>query len=221
MIAREIGSTKAATAQVPVWDWAVRIGHWLLVAAFTIAYVTAEEESDGPDAWHVWSGYVIGAIIALRIVWGFVGPQHARFGDFVRGPIAALSYLADLLRGRARRYMGHSPAGGAMVILLLAFLAATVVTGLMAYGEAGKGPLAANVTWTTTAVYAAENEDEHARGEGRGEEEESAVGELHGALANITLGLIVLHILGVGLASVVHRENLVMAMIAGKKRAED
>jgi cytochrome b len=87
-----------------------------LAAAFVVAYLSAEEEAGGPDPLHVWGGYVVGAIVVLRVVWGFVGPRHARFSDFVRSPIVALAYFRDLLYGHARRYIGHSPAGGAMVI---------------------------------------------------------------------------------------------------------
>ena len=129
-------------ASTLVWDPLVRFGHWGLVAAFAVAYLSAEEEAGGPDPLHVWGGYVVGVLVVLRVVWGFVGPRHARFSDFVRSPIVALTYFLDLLYGRARRYVGHSPAGGAMVIALLVCLAATVVTGLIAYGEEGKGPLA-------------------------------------------------------------------------------
>ncbi len=110
-----------------------------------------------------------------------------------------------------------------MVVLLLLSLAATVVTGLMAYGEQGKGPLANGGTVVVTAAYADEDkvggrrDIEKGRNNGEGE---SALGELHGTLANITLALVILHVLGVGLASVVHRENLVLAMIDGRKRAD-
>src|SRR5579864_5280844 len=76
--------------RVCVCDPAIRIAHWLLVLAFAIAYLTAEEETDTPDLLHVWGGYVVGVIIAFRIVWGFVGPRYARFSDFVRGPSAAM-----------------------------------------------------------------------------------------------------------------------------------
>jgi cytochrome b len=161
---------------------------------------------------------MVGGIVVLRVLWGFVGPRHARFSDFICGPVKALRYLIDLLRGRADRYLGHSPAGGAMVIALLVCLAATVGTGLIAYGEQGRGRLAA---WSVANVNANGDEAEHrVRPQGGGEGTESAIGELHGALANITLALVVLHILGVGLASIVHRENLVLAMISGRKRAE-
>ena len=196
-----------------VWDPLVRFGHWALVAAFAVAYLSGEDEA---DALHAWGGYVVGAIVVLRVVWGFVGPRHACFSDFVRGPLVALAYFRDLLYGRARRYIGHSPAGGAMVIALLVCLAATVATGLIAYGEEGKGPLAAVML---TDANANGNEAGHrALGEKRGEEAESTIGELHGLMANITVALVAAHIFGVAVASVVHRENLVLAMMTGRKR---
>jgi cytochrome b len=94
-----------------------------------VAYLSAEEEAGGPDPLHVWGGYVVGAIVVLRVVWGFVGSRRARFSGFVRSPLVVLAYFRDLLYGRARRYVGHSPAGGAMVIALLVYLAATVHHG--------------------------------------------------------------------------------------------
>jgi cytochrome b len=149
-------------------------------------------------------------------VWGFVGPRHARFSDFVRSPIVALVYFRDLLCGRARRYIGHSPAGGAMVIALLVCLAATVATGLIAYGEEGKGPLAAIMV--TDANANGIEAGHRALAERRGGETESTIGELHGLMANITMALVAAHIFGVVVASFVHKENLVLAMISGRKR---
>ena len=160
---------------------------------------------------------VIGAIVVLRVVWGFVGPRHARFSDFVCGPIAALAYFLELLYGRARRYVGHSPAGGAMVIALLVCLAATVATGLIAYGEEGKGPLA--VVMVTDANANGIEAGHRALAGMRGEEAESTVRELHDLLANITVALVAAHIFGVLVASFVHKENLVFAMITGRKRS--
>lgn len=207
------------TERIVVWDPVVRYGHWALVAAFAVAYLSAEEEATGsPDLLHVWCGYAVGIIVALRVIWGFVGPRSARFSDFVYGPLTVLRYFTDLVRGHARRYLGHSPAGGMMVIALLVCLAGTVGTGLVAYGERGKGPLAGVVGGPIAHASAASAQ---APENGKAEREESPLDELHGALANITLALVILHVLGVGLASVAHKENLVMAMITGEKRTGD
>ena len=216
MTSSETLRTTSRPASTLVWDPVVRFGHWALVAAFAVAYLSAEEEAGGPDPLHVWGGDVAGVLVVLRVVWGFVGPRHARFSDFVRSPIVALAYFRDLLYSRARRYVGHSPAGGAMVIALLVCLAATVATGLIAYGEEGKGPLAVVMV---TDANANGNEAEHrALAKTGGEQSESAIGELHGLMANITVALVAAHIFGVAVASVVHNENLVLAMITGRKR---
>ena len=219
MNADSVTPVRAATS-VSVWDPVVRVGHWALVAAFLVAYLSAEEEGGTPEPLHVWGGYVVGAIVVLRILWGFVGPKYARFSDFARGPIAATRYLIDLIAGHARRYPGHSPAGGAMVIALFVCLAGTVATGVVAYGERGKGPLAAD--GAAIAMVARADENEGGAGEAESAEGgKSIISEVHGALANITLALVVLHVLGVGLTGYAHRENLVAAMITGRKRAAD
>lgn len=81
---------------VRVWDPFVR-AFWSLVAAFFVAYFT--EPEDAGFAVHVWAGYFIGGLIVLRVIWGFVGTEHARFRDFAFGPFRALAYLGDLARG--------------------------------------------------------------------------------------------------------------------------
>jgi cytochrome b len=181
------------SSRVYVWDPFVRLFHWALVVAFTVAYLT---EDDFLKV-HVWAGYVVGGLVVARIVWGFVGPAHARFADFIYSPAETLRYVRDLLLLRAERHLGHSPGGGAMVLLLLVLLAATVTTGLVVYGgEQQAGPLAGLFTKDT------------------GE----SVEEVHELLANITLALILAHIAAVVLASFVLRENLVRAMVTGYKR---
>jgi cytochrome b len=210
-----------APTLVRVWDPVVRVGHWTLVGAFAVAYLT----EDDLLSVHVWAGYVIGIILVIRLAWGFVGPRYARFTDFVRGPGAVLGYLRDLLLFRARRYVGHSPGGGAMVIALILCLGATVVTGLMAYGkEEQAGPLAplfASEASNRIAVIppAAPGENERRR-MGSGEQEDEALEEMHDFFAKLTLILITFHVAGVLLASFVHRENLIGAMINGNKRSE-
>jgi cytochrome b len=108
-----------------------------------------------------------------------------------------------------------------MIIALLVSLAATVATGVIAYGELGKGPLAVNGAGIVKQAVAEEDEDVRAVPKAGAKGEEGMMGELHDSLANITLALIILHVLSVGLASFVHRENLLAAMITGRKRAEE
>ncbi|HEY5597490.1 MAG TPA: cytochrome b/b6 domain-containing protein [Kiloniellales bacterium] len=220
-------STK--TALIRVWDPLVRIGHWSVVAGFFVAYFT----EDDLLRLHAWAGYLVGAVVALRIVWGFVGTRHARFADFIYRPRTVISYARDLFAFRARRYLGHSPAGGAVIVAVLVMLAATVYSGLVAYAlEENRGPLAPYV-WQTPAqaVPAAaaddkgdddlgdDNGDKATGGEARSESWK----ELHEALSDATLILILFHIGGVAWASYAHRENLVRSMITGDKRpnAED
>lgn len=208
-----------SSAEIKIWDPLVRASHWIVTIAFFVAYFTEDEALTV----HVWAGYTVGALVLLRVLWGFVGPRHARFSDFVCSPQAALRYLRDLLLARARRYVGHSPAGGAMVLVLLLSLAGTVVTGLVTYAqEEGAGPLAAFYAQEpATAPQADEpgafEEEGEERGRGEGE---SAFAEAHEVLANVTLALVIFHVIGVVLASFVHHENLARAMITGRKRAE-
>jgi cytochrome b len=122
-------NTASSHAEIYVWDLFVRVFHWTLVAAFSIAYLTED-----PLVVHVWAGYVVGALVAARVFWGFIGPKHARFSDFIYSLAGGLRYTRDLISVRAKRYLGHSPDGGTMVLALLVFLAATVVTGLVVYG---------------------------------------------------------------------------------------
>jgi cytochrome b len=199
------------SSEIQVWDPVVRIAHWSVALAFFVAYLTEDVTTV-----HIWAGYVVGVLILARIVWGFSGPRHARFTDFVTNPVTAIRYFWDLILARAKRYIGHSPAGGAMVIALLIFLMGTVVTGLIRYAEDGAGPLAPLYTQTSTL----KTEQVLAGGEEEGDERggDSAFGEAHELIANITLGLVIFHILGVLLASFVHHENLVKAMVTGRKR---
>jgi cytochrome b len=145
--------------------------------------------------------------VVIRVLWRFVGTAHARFSDFAYSPASALRYLADMLKGRARHYIGHSPAGAVMVFALLACLAGTVGTGLGAYGNAGQRPLAMATVPATSSAQVEQSENERPGTEERGHGAETAIGDIHAALANITLVLVILHILGVGLTSVVHRED--------------
>ncbi len=205
--------------RIRVWDPFVRIAHWTMAVAFFVAYFTEDEVL----TLHVWAGYTLGALVVMRVLWGFVGPRHARFSDFLYGPGMVWRYLLDLVAFRAKRYLGHSPAGGAMVLALLLGSAATVWSGLELYAvEENAGPLAALSTDRIIGDAHANEEKREWKGEREHGEDngKDLWEEIHEALANITLALVLLHIAGVLFASLVHRENLVASMITGDKRAE-
>ena len=186
----------ASETDVFVWDPLVRVGHWTLVVLFFTAYLTEDDFL----TLHTWAGYGVGGYVVLRLVWGVVGPRPARFSDFACGPRAALRYLGQLASFQAPRHLGHSPAGGFMIVLLLAALAATTVSGMALLAlEENAGPFAA---WFG--------------GVDRG----GWVEEVHEFLANLTLALVVVHVAGVLVASLVHGENLVRKMITGRKRPD-
>ena len=201
---------------VRVWDVFVRLFHWSAAVGFFVAYFSEDALS-----LHVWAGYVVGALVVLRIVWGFIGPEHARFSSFIYPPGTVLRYFWDLLLGRAKRYLGHSPAGGAMALLLLIGLLGTVGTGLGVYAiEENGGPLAALVSPASPprpaqSAFERDGDDDSEGAQRSGEFWEEA----HEVLANLMLVFVVLHVAGVLLASYVHHENLTRAMVTGQKRA--
>ncbi len=174
--------TTPATTDRPVrvWDPFVRLFHWGTVALFATAFLSSDSQ------WlHQPIGYVSLGLVLLRLVWGLVGTRHARFADFVTSPGAVLAYLRDLGQGRARRYLGHNPAGGAMVVLLLAMLVVVGVSGWMSTTDTFFG-----VPW---------------------------VDHLHHFTAHLLLVLVGLHLAGVVVSSLLHRENLIRAMVTGRK----
>lgn len=184
--------------EITVWDRFVRLFHWLLAAAFVTAYLVHDDFLGV----HVWAGYLVFSLVVLRLVWGIVGSRHARFTDFVRRPAEVLGYLKSAIAGRSRRYVGHNPAGGAMTIALLGSLLITTMLGMLLLGSEPGNALYGVVSGLGLA------------GESGGE----ALKETHEFFANFTLGLVGLHLLGVLFSSLSHRENLVRAMITGRKR---
>ena len=121
--------------KVKVWDFPVRIFHWSLVTMFATAYFT----SDDAEAPHQWAGYVALALVAFRVVWGFIGGRYARFADFVPRPATLANYLGLLARGREPRHLGHNPAAAVMIVFLLAMVALIGSTGWLMTTDWGWG----------------------------------------------------------------------------------
>jgi cytochrome b len=208
--------------RVKVWDPFVRLSHWILVVAFLFAYAIGDDLLTP----HVWLGYLAGAVVVLRVFWGLVGSQHARLTDFVYPPRVVFGYLADLALFRARRYLGHGPAGGAMALALWLFVSLSVASGIVAYAYRDLGPLAPYlgpgvvVDLAPIAPALADGKDKmRASEKPRKNPIAKAWEEAHEIVSAIALWLVVVHVVGVLWASLVHRENLTRGMIDGRKRA--
>lgn len=169
-------------ATVRIWSLPVRVFHWSLAASIALAWLAAEETR----RLHELAGYAAVALVAWRLVAGLAGSRYTRFAQFVRSPRTVRRYLAESLRHSEPRYLGHNPAGGAMVLALLATIAAIALTGWMQTTDAYWG-----VRW---------------------------VERVHEMLGNLIVALVALHVAGVLAASLRHRENLVLAMLTGRKR---
>lgn len=106
------------SATVKVCDLLVRVVHWTIAVAFFIAYFT----EDDVLMLHVWAGYTIGILIMLPILWGFVGPRHARFSDFLYSPFGVWRYMIELIGFRAKRYRGGSVCLNSLRLWISGFL---------------------------------------------------------------------------------------------------
>ena len=179
---------------VLVWDAPTRVFHWTLAIAFVSAIATGD-----PDRFrdlHVFFGYVILGLLCFRIFWGFAGSRYARFRNFLYGPRAALAYLGDVIAGRASRYLGHNPAGSAAIFLMLTLGLLICFTGIVVWGAEESQGLFRTLT-------------------------DRPLGEftrvVHEALAWLMLALVLVHVGGVVIESLEHRENLAKAMFTGRK----
>lgn len=122
----------AEPAMVRVWDPLVRLFHWTVATGCILNLTIFEHAHD----LHRWIGYTVAGALAVRVVWGFVGSQHARFVNFVPGPARLRAYLTALTRGREPRYLGHNPAGAVMMVALMGLIAGLGLTGYMMGTEA-------------------------------------------------------------------------------------
>lgn len=202
--------------EIRVWDRFVRVFHWSLVVLVAISYLSGEFEFEI----HSYSGYAIFVLVCLRIIWGVVGSKYARFKNFVYSPSNVMAYLKSIMTGNPKRFLGHNPAGGMMVLALLAVLVTTTLSGMKLYAvEEGEGPFASNIQLNLiNQVHADPHKEEHSEySNDTDEEAEEFWEEIHEASISLLLMLIVLHVLGVALASKQHKENLARSMVTGNK----
>jgi cytochrome b len=168
--------------KILVWDWPVRLGHWLMVGGFCLAWLTGDSETF--RLVHVIAGATVLGVATFRLPWGFIGSRYARFVDFVRGPAKVKDYLFSLLRLQPAHHVGHNPAGGWAIVALLALGILTGLAGWATYNDFGGH-------WLE---------------------------DLHEGLATAMLTMVIVHIAGVVSGSLLHGENLVRAMVNGRKQ---
>lgn len=174
----------AYDATVPVWDRFVRVFHWSIAGLCLVAYLT----TDDARTLHELAGYCVLVLVLARVAWGLIGTRYARFTSFVVHPREVIAYVRQLACGQAPRHVGHNPAGGAMIVAMLALLLVVAGSGWLSETNAFFG-----VPW---------------------------VDHLHHISAHVLLLLIGLHVAGVVVSSWLHRENLVLAMLTGRKPAD-
>ena len=182
---------------VTIWDLPVRLFHWTLVVLLGFSWWSAEQGGLWMQ-YHQWSGYGILTLVTFRLVWGVIGSTHARFADFIRGPRAVLGYLRHLFDRRGGdAWAGHNPLGGWVVLVMLALLLVQVGTGLFATDDIlFEGPLNGLVSDDTASTLTG----------------------IHYLNFNILLAVIVVHVCAALFYLVYKRENLITAMITGRKR---
>ncbi|MEI4487942.1 cytochrome b/b6 domain-containing protein [Frigidibacter sp. MR17.14] len=200
-----------AAAPPDPWDPLVRLTHWAVAAGVLLNGLI-----DKPGGiTHVWIGWAMGGLLALRIGWGFLGPVEARFSSFPLNPRAGLAHLRAVLLGRPGEHPSHNPAGAVMVYALWACLGLTVLTGLILTG--GESPVTiaeqkaavAAGDWSALAAAGDSAEDGPVK---------EVAGEVHGVVANLILILAAVHVAGVALESRALRRNLVRPMLIGRRR---
>jgi cytochrome b len=186
----------ASAGQIRVWDAPTRLFHWSIVALVTVSWLSADQ---GYMTVHLWSGLSLLALLLFRLGWGVLGSTTSRFSDFLHPPHKILAYLRTQARGARVLHAGHNPAGGLMVVALLAVLLAQVATGLFANdGLKFSGPLALLVS----------------------DDASDRLTRIHGIIFNVILVLVWLHVVAVGFHHFVKGNNLVGPMVSGKKHQE-
>lgn len=177
----------------PLWDIPTRLFHWLLVLGIGLAWLSHEQD------WyevHRWTGYTVFVLVLFRLLWGVWGSRHSRFADFVRSPLAVLRYW----QGKQGAGVGHNPAGGWSVLVLLSLVLVQATTGLFnSDGLFFDGPLHFALDSRMT----------------------DKLGELHDQLFWVILGFSGLHVAAIAWYRLVRKENLVAPMITGGDSGEE
>jgi cytochrome b len=184
--------------RILVWDIPTRLFHWLLATSFAVAWLTSES-----DQWlsvHTFFGYLMLGLIGFRLIWGVTGGHYARFVSFAFSPKAGLIYVRGMWARSAARYVGHNPAGSQAVFLLLLLGLSVCLTGVFTQGGEEQQSVAAGALNIAAGTM---------------------IKNAHEFTATLMLLLVLGHLAGVAIESWLHKENLPLSMMTGRKLAPD
>jgi cytochrome b len=182
-----------------VWDWPLRLWHWLFAVAVSGAWVTGQWGGYDWRQWHFYFGQATVGLLIFRLVWGFVGPKHARFFRFLPGPSRLLAYLKTLPQRQALENPGHNPLGAIAVVVILALVTAQATSGLFIYDDIlYEGP------WYVAAS----------------EQVADVASRIHHWLGWPIGAIIAIHLTAILFYRLYKRQRLTRAMITGRKPAK-
>ena len=193
------------------WDPVVKITHWSIVTAIIANALVTEEGS----AAHIWVGYVLAAILALRMLWGLIGPAEARFSAFLPSLRRALGHLRDIRAGKKEVHRSHNPLGALMVYSIWIMLGVIIASGIAMAGppstafvdrEAMSGEVSRQLV-----VEQGDHDDDYAPKGASGED--SMWEEVHETAVNLLYVLIALHIAGVAFETRRSGRGILLAML--------
>ncbi|MEZ5288369.1 MAG: Ni/Fe-hydrogenase, b-type cytochrome subunit [Vicinamibacterales bacterium] len=158
-----------------LWEWPVRIYHWITAAAVAVlaatglligapvAFMTTGDASAG--YWfgtvrflHFAAAYLFFFAFVLRVYWLFVGNRHARWSAFVpvQHPVRFLRDLWDVVRTdilQLRKppldFVGHNPLAATTYFFIFLLTAFQIATGFALYTPMSASWVPAMFAWVT------------------------------------------------------------------------
>lgn len=210
-----MATPRTPAAPPSLWDPVVRITHW----GIAISVLANAALDEGGSLLHVSLGWLVMALLVLRLVWGVLGPGEARFSAFPPDPVAALRHLGRLASGRAvRHYPSHNPAGAIMAYAFWACLALVTVTGLVMTSGATPMQVAAEKAAVASGDWSALIKESEGESSDEDQGLRHTAEEVHEVVANLLLILAALHVAGVFVETRAMRRNLVAPMVLGQRR---
>lgn len=180
---------------IKVWDLPTRIFHWLLAIVFVFMIISGEQDS--LMEWHFYGGYLLAGLVVFRIIWGVLGTKYSKFKSFATSPNSVFSYLKSIFTKQHKHYVGHTPAGGYMIFVLLGLISIQILTGTATTDDIiWEGPFYSVLSSDITTL----------------------AGQVHHLLQNALQVIVGIHVLAIIYYKLILKESLAPAMLHGKKQ---